>query len=218
MEEIELQPLVKFTQHTVTTHKPINHRRKVVRIVLTDADATDSSDDESNSPVHRVIKRYVQEIKFQSFSPKQNQRNKRKWNPSRKKFRGVRQRPWGRWAAEIRDPTLGKRVWLGTYNTPEEAALVYDRAAVRIKGPDAVTNFVTEGVPESTTESEGGASGNDAALSPTSVLRYDEWTTPFDELCSDWPLGLTGFGMSGNHQRAVEFDEFDFSEFVDDVR
>ncbi|KAF6151185.1 hypothetical protein GIB67_037393 [Kingdonia uniflora] len=58
-----------------------------------------------------------------------------------KKFRGVRQRHWGSWVSEIRHPLLKRRVWLGTFETAEEAARAYDAAAVLMSGRNAKTNF-----------------------------------------------------------------------------
>ncbi|CAI9763755.1 unnamed protein product [Fraxinus pennsylvanica] len=56
-------------------------------------------------------------------------------------FKGVRQRTWGKWVAEIREPNGGMRVWLGTFDNSYEAALAYDAAARKLFGPDAKVNL-----------------------------------------------------------------------------
>ncbi|XWS58524.1 hypothetical protein CRYUN_Cryun08bG0041300 [Craigia yunnanensis] len=78
------------------------------------------------------------------FSKGTKFKGRNKSNNKVNKFIGVRQRPSGRWVAEIKDTTQKIRMWLGTFETAEEAARAYDEAACLLRGSNTRTNFITQ--------------------------------------------------------------------------
>lgn len=221
---------------------PPDMTTRTVRISVTDADATDSSSDEEGGSVikRQRVRKFINEVRIQpccrdngngnavvdGVSPSVSLLKRRKSGGGKmkknaakvgsgKKFRGVRQRPWGKWAAEIRDPSRRVRLWLGTYDTAEEAAMVYDHAAIQLRGPDALTNFSTPLEKDNKTSSGYNSAedshSNNNVKSPKSVLRFV--SAAESQADADVEADSSSTLFPSNEAVSVEEIEASFSDF-----
>ncbi|KAI3896071.1 hypothetical protein MKX03_005890 [Papaver bracteatum] len=141
------------------------------------------------------------------------------------KYRGVRQRTWGKWVAEIREPNRGARLWLGTYNTSLEAAIAYDKTAFELYGSSAKLNLPHQfnhqiPVKSSPASSSFSSTTSSNPSTQTTQMEENQQTEPSstvvnNEECPDLGMGsLIGTSLEEDEGNSVMYKTEDDSDQI----